>query len=246
MLATYAVIGLAAAELVLIYLDYEARGDLWQDYIYFRDLGAKWLSTGSFYLPHQLEGPYEVQLMVDVLYPPAALVLFVPLSFTPAVLWWLIPIAILGYVTWWYRPKPPAVLLMACLMLWPRSLGPFIYGGTDMWVAAGVAAGLRWGWPAALIALKPSFLPLAIVGVRHRSFWVAAAVLALITLPMLGDYITAMRNLHISAEYSLGALPFMFVPIVAWLGQTRGRGPTDRVSATAATAAPSDASPAAP
>jgi hypothetical protein len=228
LVATYVAVGLAVAELAIIYVEYETKGDLWQDYIFFRDLGARWLAGGPYYLPHQLAGPYDVELMVDTLYPPAALLLFVPLAFTPAILWWIIPIAVVGYVIWSYRPSPPAVFAMACLMLWPRSVGPFIYGGTDMWVTAGVAAGLRWGWPAALIALKPSFLPLAIVGVRHRSFWVAAAVLALITLPMLGDYITAMRNLHISAEYSLGALPLMFVPIVAWLGRTRGRGPTDQ------------------
>lgn len=44
-----------------------APGDLGIDYMFYRDVGARWLTDGSFYLAHQLAGPYDIALMVDVL-----------------------------------------------------------------------------------------------------------------------------------------------------------------------------------
>ena len=58
------------------------------------DITRNWVDTGEFYLPHQLAGPYQVQTLVDVLYPPIALYLFVPFLVLPAVLWWAIPMSV--------------------------------------------------------------------------------------------------------------------------------------------------------
>ena len=92
-----------------------------------------------------------------------------------------------------------------------------------MWALAGVAAGLRWGWPAVILFLKPTLAPFALVGVRKPSFWVAGAamlVVALVMMPLWLDYFTAIRNLRIPWDYSLVSIPPMFIPIVAWAAAT--------------------------
>jgi hypothetical protein len=42
------------------------------DFRFYRDVGARWLADGLLYLPHQLAGPYDFAMMVDVVYPPNA------------------------------------------------------------------------------------------------------------------------------------------------------------------------------
>ena len=91
-------------------------------------------------------------------------------------------------------------------------------------MAAAVAGGIRWGWPAALLVIKPTFLPFALVGVRRREFWIALAVVAIVSIPMAAlwvDYVQAMRNMTIDADYSVGSLPLVLAPVVAWLLRTR-------------------------
>ena len=162
--------------------------------------------------------------MVDVLYPPHALFLFVPLAFVPAITWWVVPIAVIGYAVWRWRPAPWAWVAMILLLMWPRANAAFLFGNTDMWMAAAVAAGLLWGWPALALTLKPTFLPLAFIGVRTRGWWIALAVLGVVSLAMIPlwiDYLTAMRVANIGLGYSLGSVPLLLVPIVAWLGRRR-------------------------
>jgi hypothetical protein len=142
----------------------------------------------------------------------------------PAFLWWVPPILILGYVIARLRPAPWAWLAIAVLLAWPRATAAYLFGNTDIWAVAVVAAGIRWGWPAAFLALKPTLLPFAIPSVRRRAFWFGLAGMAAISLAMLPlwqDYLRAMSNLRISGDYSLGSLPLLMVPIVAWLGRTR-------------------------
>jgi len=196
------------------------------DYVFYRDVGAQWLADGSFYAPRQLTGqPYEHLPMSDVIYPPTALVLFVPFVFLPAILWWIIPLAVLAFVVWGYRPSPWAWVGIAFLIAWPRTFGAVLFGNTDMWVAAFVAGGLRWGWPAAFLIIKPTFAPLALVGIRRRSTWIVGIVLVLLTLPMLSDYITAMRNVRFDGfAYAYVSLPFALIPLVAYFGRTRNPG----------------------
>lgn len=196
---------------------HEAGMDFW----FYRDIGIRWLADGTYYLPHQLAGaPYALTPMVDVLYPPNALVLFVPFAFLPALLWWIIPLGVLGYVVWSYRPSPWAWVAIAACVAWPRTFGAVLFGNTDMWVAAAVAGGLRWGWPAALIAIKPPFLPFGLVGARHWSTWVAGGAMVLLCVPMLGDYVTAMRNLQVDGiAYAAVSIPFALIPIFAWWGR---------------------------
>ncbi len=201
-------------------------GDWFQDYNYYRDIGAKWLATGALYLPRQLAGPYDVALMVDVLYPPIALALFVPFVWLPAVLWWTIPLGVLTYVVASLRPAPWSWPVMALCVLWPRTIGAVLFGNTDMWVAAAVAGAIRWGWPATLVVLKPTFAPLALIAILDRRAWITAIVLAFASLPMLPlwlDYLTAMQHLRIGLDYSLGSLPFALISVVAMLAQQADR-----------------------
>jgi hypothetical protein len=199
---------------------------LWMDFLYYRDLGDTWLVNGQWYLPHQLSGPHVFTQMVENLYPPIALLLFVPAAILPPVVWWLVPIAVLGFALARWRPQARAWIVLVLLLMWPRAIGAYIYGNTDMWIAAGIAAGLIWGWPVVLLALKPTFIPLALIGVRRRSTWIAGlglAAVSLLMLPLWFDYLTAMRNLSVEWSYSMGSLPLICVPFVGWLGRTRQR-----------------------
>jgi hypothetical protein len=230
------VVGLGLA-LTVLAIEREARLGIheWgQDHRFYVESARHWLDTGSFYLPHQLAGPYDVRLMVDVLYPPIALALFVPFVFLPWVLWWIVPLGVLAYVVWSLRPAGWAWPFLALAAFWPRSVGDVLWGNTDLWVAAAVAGGIRWGWPAVLVFLKPTFAPLALVGVRDRRFWLGVGVLALVSLPMLplwADYLTAMRHLRIDPLYSVRSLPLVLVPVVAWLsrGSSSARSVSSRL-----------------
>ena len=84
---------------------------------------------------------------------------------------------------------------MLVLLMWPRAESAFIFGNSDMWMAAGIAAGLRWGWPALLLVLKPIFLPLAALGANRVSWWVGAGVIVLVSLAMLPLW-SAVRRRH--------------------------------------------------
>ena len=126
---------------------------LGMDFVFYRDVGARWLADGSYYLPYQLAGPYHVTLLTDpgtgdVLYPPNALLLFVPFAVLPGVLWWAIPVAVTGYALYRLRPAPWAWVVMLILLAWPRAVGAYLFGNTDIWIAAAIAAGAVWGWPA--------------------------------------------------------------------------------------------------
>jgi hypothetical protein len=216
-------LGLAAggAVIAVSIRGHEAGMDFW----FYRDIGVRWLADGTYYLPHQLTGePYVFTAMADVLYPPSALVLFVPFVWLPAILWWVIPLGVVAYVVWSYRPSPWAWVAIAACVAWPRTFGAVLFGNTDMWVAAAVAGGLRWGWPAALLTIKPMFVPLGLPAIRKPSAWIAGAVMLAISLPMLGDYWTAARNLVVSDPFAYWtvSLPFAVLPLVAWWGRSRG------------------------
>ena len=214
---------LVVAEAVWIYATIVQFWGPAQDYWYYRNLGIVFLETGQFYLPHQLAGEYWIQVMVDVLYPPNALLLFVPFAFLPAPLWWVIPIGLTLHVIRGLNPKPWAYVLMLLLLMWPRAVGAFLFGNTDMWAMAGVAAGVRWGWPAVLLLLKPTFAPFALIGIRQKRWWVALLALcafSLLQLPLWFDYLTAMRNTTLDPWYSLGSFPLLLIPLVAWMGRS--------------------------
>ncbi len=93
-----------------------------------------------------------------------------------------------------------------------------------MWVSAFLALGLcRGGW-AALVLVKPSVFPFALVGAHRRSWWLMLAGLVALSLPFGSlwiDWITAVQNSHFGLLYSLNDVLVMAIPIAAWLGRTR-------------------------
>ena len=94
-----------------------------------------------------------------------------------------------------------------------------------------------------LLAIKPTLLPFAIIGIRHRSFWIAAAALAavsLLMLPMWLDYVVVLRNLSIGGAYSLGSVPLLLVPVVARFGSQTAAATADGRTAALTAALPAD------
>jgi len=183
---------------------------------------------------YQLAGPYplDVQSIATVpgMYPPVAGPLFAPLSALPwplaAAFWWGVPLGILGYALARWRPAPWSWGLMVLMFAHPATPLSFMVGSTTMWMAALVAGGLLCHWPPALILVKPTLLPFALIGIRHRSWWIAAGIVAVLTfLGPWRDYITVVLNGSASGGgigYSLSSVPLMLVPVFAWLGRTTG------------------------
>jgi hypothetical protein len=199
------------------------------DFDFYLGVTQRWLSTGQFYQPHQLAGPYVASINVDTLYPPIALVLFLPFVWLPAALWWAIP---LGIVAWSVlRSRPPLWVwpFLALMLWWPRTQSIIVWGGTGMWIAAALALATRFGWPGALVLLKPSLAPFALIGIRSRGWWVIAIAMAILSLPMLPDYVTALRNNVGSFPgigYSVQDIPFLAIPLIA--AMSSGRWPSRR------------------
>ena len=226
---TVVLLALAALEAVMLFRIIDDQDAVGTDLAYFQSIAQRWLDTGVWYTADQLAGPYPVETLVTNLYPPHALYLFVPFLVLPAILWWVIPLGVIASVVWWCRPAPWVWPILAAIVLFPKTLNPVIYGNTDMWIAAFIAGGVRWAWPATLVTIKPSLLFFAAIGILQRSWWIAAAVLVLISLPLLGlwlQYPTVMLNSSAKFWYSFGNLPFFVLPLVAWIGSTRrGRTP---------------------
>jgi hypothetical protein len=223
-LASAAVVAAGSLLAVLAFVSFTTivgEGNFGDDYDFYSDIGARWLAGVPYYLPSQFD-PHDFINMGDNLYPPSALPLFVGSAVLPPIVWWAVPIAVLAYAIVGWRPGPWTVAAMLLLLAWPRAHGSFLWGNTDMWMAAGVAAGLRWGWPAVALTLKPSLAFFALAGVRRRSFWLAALAMAAfvaLTLPMWLDYIAVMRNTRLPLDYSVRSIPLLLVPLCAWFAR---------------------------
>jgi hypothetical protein len=195
-----------------------------QDFAGYLRHARDWLGGGSFYAPRQLAGPYAIA-DGDSLYPPPMVLLFIPFLVLPAVLWWLLPGAVVVLAMRRFRPAPWTWPLMAACFVFPCSLALMVAGNPCMWCAAAVAAALLWHWPGVLVLLKPTLAPFAVIGAHRRSWWLALAglgVLSLLFAPGWSQYLAVIRNQTSSGWwYSVGNVPLVSLPIVAWLGRTR-------------------------
>jgi hypothetical protein len=190
------------------------------------DATARWLGGGSPYPPFQLTGPFTAggagNWTPTVLYPPPAFVLFAPFLLLPAVAWYAIPIGIVAWSVYRSRPRPWAVAVIGVVLLLPTTWTLLVWGNATMLVAALVALGLRWPVFAPLVLVKPTLAPLALPGIRSRSWWVGAGLLALVSLallPLWGEWLTSIRNVTNSGLGYLDHLPVAAIPLVAWLGR---------------------------
>jgi len=206
------------------------------DYGIYMDRTHDWLAGDGFYRSRQLTGlPYEI-LNGDSFYPPTMLYLLVPFALgLPAFLWWLIPIVIITVALIHIRPPMWTWPIMAFALLLPRASLVLVLGNPSLWMIAAAFAGVAWASPSVLLLLKPTLVPFALIGIRHRSWWVALGVMVLLSLPfgaMWLDYGNALVNAQNprGPEYTLGEWPLMIAPIAAWVGQLsrpRRAGPTE-------------------
>jgi hypothetical protein len=188
------------------------------DYRWHIEAAQRLLDTGTPYLPFELAGPFVIGDGA-ILYPPTAFLLFIPFIWLPSVLWWAIPIAVTAYGMWWHRPPLWAwVVITGCLAL-EKSINVYVFGNPSMWIVAAIAAGTVWRWPFVFVFAKPTFAPIALLGIRRRSWWVALVILGLVSLaflPVWFDWLTVVRNSDVSLLYNLPTLPLMLTPLIAW------------------------------
>ena len=220
-----AVLAVAAViEAVLLWDILREQHALGLDLDFFRGISRHWLDTGEFYLPRQLSGPYVVETLVDVLYPPFALYLFLPFLVLPSFLWWAIPITVFSACILWLRPARWSWPLIMLGIAWPQTVSQILYGNTNMWIAAFIAAGLCLWWPSVLVLVKPSLAPFALIGIRRRRWWVALGILGLASIPFGSlwlDYAAAVRNSSLGLAHALVTVPLMLAPVWAWLARAR-------------------------
>ena len=234
LLATGLLALLAAAELAVMFRNPTIMPDMvGADYGLYMNATRRWLAGGDFYPAWQLVGPYT-QAQAPILYPPQALLLFVPFTFLPAFVWFAFPTLLTVWIVIDHRPRLWTwPILLALFAFWPMNWLPYISGTPTIWIVAALAAGTRWGWPAAFVLVKPSLAPFALVGIRHRGWWAivgALAILGVVVAPMTLDWARSVMNLTGSKSgplYSLENVPVMTAPLLAWVG--RGRPKADVV-----------------
>jgi len=208
------------------------------DFDLYRNATSQWLSGGSFYEPYQLAGPYDISAG-DILYPPVALWLFAPFSVAEPsplaialeVLWWAIPLTVTAWAILVLQPRPLVWPLLALCASNPTTLLKTWTGNPVLWSMAALALAVATSsrFTAPFVLLKPSLAPFAVFGIRRRSWWAGAAVLALLSLPFVfmglwGDWLRALANSRGGGLlYSSLEAPMLLLPLVAWLGRRRGR-----------------------
>jgi hypothetical protein len=202
----------------------------------YHEATLRWLHGSAFYQPYQLAEPYDPLGQgsnAPILYPPVALLLFVPSLLLPLPLWYLIPLGTIATIIVAWRPSLWAWLAIAICMAQFQTTWTIICGTPTIWIVAFVALGTRWPALSALVLLKPSLFPFALFGIRHRPWWLAAGVLAIVSLvllPMDLDWLRSVLNAsgpRSGLSYSLADVPFMAVPLIAWFGRTKVIGAHD-------------------
>ena len=202
------------------------------DFDLYRAATSRWLAGGPFYEPWQLAGPYDVRHGA-ILYPPVALYLFVPFTVLPAALWWALPLSVTAWAIWRLRPGPAAWPLLALCVAWPPTLALVVHGNPGLYAMAAVALAALYRWPAALVLVKPSLAPFALIGARDRRWWAALAVLAVLALPfaaMWADWARAVADARgAGLLYSAQEVPMIVIGVIAWAARTdRGNDDGER------------------
>ncbi len=233
--ASLTVIGVEILAFAIGWIAWRDRIPLGLDWLGYRAGVERLVATGSPYAPFELAGPF-VPEHLDFIHPPNALLLFAPFVVLPQPLdfiaWDAIPLAVLAYslrrLAWWAWP------FVALLGATDSLQYPILNGNSSLWMCGAFSLGLRFGWPAGLIAMKPSLAPLAVVGLRRPlPAIVLAAVPIVLTLPLLPAYLVVLRNANLGPSYSitqyslvaLAAWPWLAERLPGWLQRVRAARP---------------------
>jgi hypothetical protein len=202
-------------------------GQLWgMDRAIYHDAAVRWLRGDVFYYPQQLTGPYEIR-QGHVLYPPTALIWLLPGALLPDFVWFGLPPLVVAAVVVWHRPKPWAWPVLAALLASNDTAQMLVSGTPTTWIALFVAIGTVWRPAFALVFLKPTLAPFALLGIRHRGWWVGTLFLgavSLLMLPMWLDYLRVVLNATgplATPLYSVKDAPLVALPVVAWISGRR-------------------------
>jgi hypothetical protein len=209
-----ALLAMVALQVVTIWIPNMQNGEAppGMDYGFYVERTQSWMAGDGFYRDRQLHGPYDIE-NGDALYPPPIIVLMLPWAVgAPAALWWAIPIGLTALALRKLRPPLWAWVVLAAVLVYRRTLIAIVLGNPAIWAFAGILAGAAWGWPGVLAFVKPVLAPFALTGARQRSFWIAVAVaaaLSLAFLPLWPIYLQVLRDAHNTRDvwYVIGEVP---------------------------------------
>lgn len=195
------------------------------DYHLYLDATQRAVNGSFYYLPYQLQGPYEAFPGV-ILYPPTFILVMLPFLVLPWFLYWALPIGAVAYAAWRLRPRVIAWPAIAMCLWWPDTTTTVVAGNPALLAVGALALGTVWGWPGVLVLLKPSLAPFALFGAWRRSWWVALGALVLVSVPfgaMWLDYVVVLQNARhpLGLLYNLPQVPTMLLPIAIWAGRRR-------------------------
>ena len=181
----------------------------------------RWLESGTPYVASEVAGPFTFGPST-FLHPPISLLLFLPFLVMPAWLWWAIPLGLAGASIIAWRPARWSWPVIAVGLADPRFHGALLVGNTDLWVLAGVALGLRHGWPALIVAAKPTLPFFLLIGANRRSWWLGLALIALAGLifaRLWFDWVSVIQHAPGGLLYSIPNIPWLLMPVIAWLAR---------------------------
>jgi hypothetical protein len=214
-----AVIGVQVVLFAVGWLADASRIPLGLDWLGYRAGFERFLATGSPYAAFELNGTFTPEHL-DFIHPPNFLVLVGPFAILPQpldfILWDAVPIAVFIYLlrrlAWWGWP------LVAVLSTTNSLQYPILNGNSSLWMCAAFGLGIRVGWSAGLLAMKPTLLPLAIVGIRRPIPALLLAVVPIVlTIPLFPDYLTVLRNMEgIPLSYSLSNYSLIALAALPW------------------------------
>ena len=202
------------------------------DFRAYLEHAARWLAGDGFYLPAQLAGPYVVEEVTGAVYPPVLLYLLVPFVWgLPWLVWWMVPLAVIGAAVARSRPSPWQWVALVAVLCYPRTWTVIVLGNPAMWALAALAAGMVWKWPSVFVAIKATFAPLALIGIRDRRWKYALGFAVLASLPfgaMWFDYVRVLLNTQTNRgiEYTLGEWPIALLLVVGLMPARPSRAST--------------------
>jgi hypothetical protein len=198
------------------------------DYSLYMDATRRFLQGGDFYYSWQYASPYP-QESLPILYPPQTLLLFIPFTVLPALVWWVVPIAVTTWIVVTARPRAVSWPVIAFCLWWPPTAVKIATGNPVLWMMMFVALGTRFRWPSALgLVIKPSLAPLAVIDLRDPRWWLAGAAGMLPFVWLVPSYLAVLQNFRptYGLAYSVGEVPILLIPIVAWLAREHSASPT--------------------